>query len=153
MTTIHPSYGPGAGKFGHVNPDNTMRQILEAESDLEMSIAVNRLIKEAIEPLGEYVPSDLMISMLWSEGIRSYWRVTKMMEGKDKSRKDKKERDKAEAKEVVERALLSVARRMTGAQCAAAGGGFARLAKKVKPRQIVGDVLTDEQIVKELGPM
>lgn len=39
-----------------------------------------------------------------------------------------------------------VLREATGAECTRAGGWFAAIAKKVKPRQIVGSVLTEEQL-------
>jgi hypothetical protein len=39
-----------------------------------------------------------------------------------------------------------VLREATGADCAKAGGWFAAIAKKVKPKQVVGAVLSEEQL-------
>lgn len=151
MTTLHPHYGPGSGKFGHIDPDNIMRQIIESDPKQDMTKAVDKIVKEAVEPLGEYVPSDLLISMLWAEGIRSYWRVKNMMEDNRKNPSKKNKRDATEIKQKVNRILVAVARKMTFAQCATAGAQFAQLAKKGKPKQVVGDVLTNEQIAEALA--
>ncbi len=152
MTTIQPHIGPGVTKMGFVDPDNITRQILESEPDLEMGLVVKRLVDQALGDTGEYVPSDLLTSMLWAEGIRSYWRVKDMMTKVVRKPKDLN-RDKKKAEKKARHILLSVVRRMTGAQCTAAASrsaSFALLAQKVKPNERVGDVLTDAEIVKIL---
>lgn len=165
MSDIHASYGsPHIGKVGHINPDNFMREILDANSSLKKNLkgACESLIHDALGDLGEYVPSDLLMAMLYSEATRSFWRVTtkltkpktvKQVEQQYQEAKQAAVKEKEKAGKIVQHVLLSTVRRMTGAECAAAAKsskGYARLAKKVKRNQIVGDVLSDAQIVKEL---
>lgn len=148
MSELHGQVGTSMSrKMGLLSPDGEMRKILDRDPDIGEEKAAKILVTKALGKLHDQA-SPLCRGMLMAEAIRSYWRVwDALQEPEDDDGDDKDgDLDRDAAKEIVIDRLVSFTMKMTGAQVAAAGKGYTKLAEKLKPNQIVGDVFTRKEV-------
>lgn len=145
MSELHGHTGPGVtSKMGLPSCDGEMRKILTSDPDITEEKAVKKLTVKALGKLHDQA-SPLCRAMVAAEAVRSYWRVWDALQ-EPENRDDEESVDRDKAREIVIDRLVSFTMKMTGAQVAAAGKGYAELARKLKPDQLVEDVFTRDEV-------
>lgn len=156
MTMYEPRYGASyVKKAGQSSPENLLRRIRRENKNLDWDTEENIFHQAVLED-----PDMMRACTRWvhTGAARNIERIDEApdaikAERQYHARKKGQGAQQRKAKKVIEHILLNKVRYMTGAECAAAAKsskGLAKLAKLVKPEQMVGDAMSDERIVKIL---
>lgn len=151
---------PAISKTERFNPTEILISLLDEQPDIDVD-AISAKFYERVSDDEDYlrpIVKYFVISMMRNidSGRR---RNGKTVEQKRKERASRVAEIKQEASKIVEKMKSIVildlvlpngktARASTCADCARAGGVFTKLSKLGRPRQIVGNLITDEQAQK-----
>lgn len=142
-------YGAKRQSFEENNPRDLLVRVM-AENRGASEATLLKRFTEAVRDDADYIGP-----------IIGYWFANNYRSARRASPQERAASAKVQTRlvETIKRAVLSISldfvmpngkplRDCTGGECARAGGWFAKIAKRVKPNQVVGNVLSDSDLKK-----